>query len=147
MTRLILTAHAFVTLGVLGECLHEFYIALNSYGDEHLAFTYSRIGVAVLCGSYAVAQLVLSLARRISTQALLWFYPLCTLLALSTVIVFHNFGKGWAPADALYASRANAVGFGTIAVIGLAAAYSCYRAWSPHAGMLPNTSLERTREG
>jgi hypothetical protein len=129
MKTVLLAVHAVAVLAVVGSCAFQAYLAVDHYGAESIALTYSRIAVSALCGSYAIAHVVLLLKRRVAMQALLWFYPLCALLVVLADVVAHGYGKHWAPADSVQAIGATVIGTSIVAALSLAAAFSCYRAW------------------
>lgn len=129
MKTLLLTFHSFAALAVLSLCVWEGTQAIVHYGAEYGALTLARSLPAILVGSYALAHIALLIARRVTTQALLWFYPLSFSLGLLAAFVSQSYGKGWAPADTTEAFYSSFIGFSIVGLLWLAAAYSCYRAF------------------
>lgn len=129
MKTLLLALHSFAVLAALSLCVWEGVQAIIHYGAEYRALTLARSVPAVLVGSYALAHIALLITRRVTTQALLWFYPLSFSLGLIAAFVSQSYGKGWAPADTTEAFYSSLIGFSIVGLLWLAAAFSCYQAF------------------
>lgn len=122
--------HCLGVLAALAICFFEAVQAARFYGNEYRSLTFGRSIPSVLMGSYALVHLCLLGFQRLTSQALLWFYPLSIAIGLIGAFVSEGHGKTWAPADAAEAFQASATGFGTLGMLCLGAAFSCYRSFS-----------------
>lgn len=129
MKIIALVLHSLIVMLVIALSIWEAWNAFELFGKEYLALTYGRSAPAILCGSYAIAHVVLLIKKCVTTQALLWFYPLCFSLGIAAVIVSQGYGKGWAPANPEQAFQSNVIGFSIVGLLWLTAAYTCYCAF------------------
>src|SRR5262249_36870709 len=129
MRSVLLIVHAIVVMVVAGLCVWELWHAIELYGTEYRALTYERTVTAILCGAYAVGHIVLLIKKRVTTQALILYYPLSLAVGLIASLAARGYGKGWAPAETGEALRMTIMAFSIVGLLSLAAIFSCYRAF------------------
>jgi hypothetical protein len=95
-----------------------------------------HLGVGLLCGAFASAQLVALRRRRLSAWTGGLFYLLCPLLAMAAMQALSGYIKGWAPATPAEAFDANVKWFGALAIVVAACALSMLPSWRDPARQL-----------